>query len=188
MFDILAISKALFSGAKWAFTYFRRRRNARSNAERERLIAEALDTQEGRTVLAQCMVEPIRRALEYQAVSRRLLMVDELPMGAIPRYERDVRATANIVANRNHRENEIDRMIGLMTPETRNLRVSELANITRNDTGVRFIEVSLVDSPTDRSCRMRRTIDKERYPVIYVINKSKKKGLNNTRFVLYCKC
>ena len=70
------------------------------NAEREVLIAQALDTSEGRVALAQAMVEPIRRALEYQAVGRKLLMVDELPQGALPRYEKDVRATATVVSRR----------------------------------------------------------------------------------------
>lgn len=70
------------------------------NAEREALIAQALDTPEGRVALAQAMVEPIRRALEYQAVGRKLLMVDELPQGAYARYEKDVRATAQVISRR----------------------------------------------------------------------------------------
>jgi hypothetical protein len=45
-------------------------------------------------------VEPIRRSLEYQAVGRKLLMVDELPQGALARYERDVASIAHIVARR----------------------------------------------------------------------------------------
>ena len=70
------------------------------NEQRETLIAQALDTPEGRVALAQAMVEPIRRALEYQAVGRKLLMVDELPQGAYARYEKDVRATATVIARR----------------------------------------------------------------------------------------
>lgn len=46
------------------------------------------------------MVEPIRRSLEYQAVGRKLLMVDELPQGALARYERDVAAIAWVVSRR----------------------------------------------------------------------------------------
>jgi hypothetical protein len=71
-----------------------------ADAEKEALIAQALETDEGRTALAQAMVEPIRRALEYQAVGRKLLMVDELPQGALARYERDVRAIAHIISRR----------------------------------------------------------------------------------------
>ncbi len=59
---------------------------------REHLLAEALSSPEGRVALAQSMVEPIRRSLEYQAIGRKLLLVDELPQGALARYERDVSA------------------------------------------------------------------------------------------------
>lgn len=53
------------------------------------LILSALDSPAGRVALAQAMIEPIKVSLEYQAVGRRLLMVDELPQGALARYERD---------------------------------------------------------------------------------------------------
>ena len=46
------------------------------------------------------VVEPIRRSLEYQAVGRKLLMVDELPQGAYARYEKDVRQTAQVIPRR----------------------------------------------------------------------------------------
>jgi hypothetical protein len=75
--------------------------NKRSvNAEREAIISQALDTPEGRVALAQAMVEPIRRALEYQAVGRKLLMVDELPQGAYARYEKDVREIAWVISRK----------------------------------------------------------------------------------------
>jgi len=64
------------------------------------IIEAALNTDEGRTALAQAMVEPIRRSLEYQAVGRKLLMVDELPQGALARYERDVAAIAHVLSRR----------------------------------------------------------------------------------------
>jgi len=38
----------------------------------------------------------VPRSLEYSAVGRNLLMVDQLPPGAYARYERDVRQTAHI--------------------------------------------------------------------------------------------
>lgn len=70
------------------------------NTEREAIIAQALETSEGRVALAQAMVEPIRRALEYQAVGRKLLMVDELPQGAYARYEKDVKSVAQVISRR----------------------------------------------------------------------------------------
>lgn len=75
-------------------------KNTMNDSEKEALIAQALETDEGRIALAQSMVEPIRRSLEYQAVGRKLLMVDELPQGALARYERDVASVAHIVARR----------------------------------------------------------------------------------------
>jgi len=71
-----------------------------NDEQKEMIIAQALETDEGRTALAQAMVEPIRRSLEYQAVGRKLLMVDELPQGALARYERDVAAIAHVVSRR----------------------------------------------------------------------------------------
>jgi hypothetical protein len=78
------------------------------DAEREALIAQALETDEGRVALAQAMVEPIRRSLEYQAVGRKLLMVDELPQGALARYERDIRSVAVVLARRGGVPEEIE--------------------------------------------------------------------------------
>ncbi len=71
-----------------------------TDAQKEAVIAQALETPEGRVALAQAMVEPIKRALEYQAIGRKLLMVDELPQGALARYERDVASNAYVIARR----------------------------------------------------------------------------------------
>ena len=75
-------------------------KNGMTREEKEYVIAQALETDEGRAALAQAMVEPIRRSLEYQAVGRKLLMVDELPQGALARYERDVASIAHVVSRR----------------------------------------------------------------------------------------
>lgn len=58
--------------------------------DREGLVAAALNSPEGRLVLAQAMIEPIRAALDYQGIGRRLLMLDEIPQGfAVPRRRID---------------------------------------------------------------------------------------------------
>lgn len=87
-----------------------------ADLERELLIAQALETDEGRVALAQAMVEPIRRALEYQAVGRKLLMVDELPQGALARYERDVRSTAHVISRRGGVPDEIQEGEEVLVP------------------------------------------------------------------------
>lgn len=71
-----------------------------TDKQREAVIAQALETPDGRVALAQAMVEPIKRALEYQAIGRKLLMVDELPQGALARYEKDVASVAHVIGRR----------------------------------------------------------------------------------------
>lgn len=64
------------------------------------LISQALETKEGRELLAQAMVEPIRMQLDYQAFGRRMLFVEPLPEGALARYEREIRAVATELSRR----------------------------------------------------------------------------------------
>ena len=52
---------------------------AASNSDRTAIIAQSLETSNGKQSFAQAMVEPIRRALDYEGIGRRLLAVDELP-------------------------------------------------------------------------------------------------------------
>ncbi len=57
------------------------------NSGRAALIAAALETPEGRSALSQAMIEPLRRAINYQSIGRQLLTIDELPQGAYATYE-----------------------------------------------------------------------------------------------------
>lgn len=76
-------------------------KNAKTDNERkEQVIAMALETPEGRLALAQAMVEPIKTSLMYQSIGRKLLMVDELPQGALPRYERDIAVKSYVIPKR----------------------------------------------------------------------------------------
>jgi hypothetical protein len=76
-------------------------KNGYTNAEKEAIFAQAFESGDtGRLAIAQAMVEPIRRSLEYQAVGRKTLMVDELPQGALARYERDPAVVAYKIARR----------------------------------------------------------------------------------------
>lgn len=68
--------------------------------QKEFLIAKALETEEGRMALAQAMANPIRVSLDYQGVGRKLLVVDPLPQGALPVYDKDVDARAFVISKR----------------------------------------------------------------------------------------
>jgi hypothetical protein len=92
--------KSALSAARWPFRRAGDLKRAQDQEYRQAIIAAALETDEGRVALAMAMVEPIRRSIEYQAVARKLLMIQELPDGAMARYERDVRSTARELADR----------------------------------------------------------------------------------------
>ncbi len=49
------------------------------SGKREELIAEALNTPQGKAALAAAMTAPISTSIMYQNVGRKLLMVDEPP-------------------------------------------------------------------------------------------------------------
>ena len=56
-------------------------------------------TQEGKIALGQAMANPIRRNLDYQGVARKALVVDPLPQGALPVYDRDIDVAAVVVSS-----------------------------------------------------------------------------------------
>jgi len=70
-----------------------------NDTKRDELIATAIQTQEGKIALAQAMANPIRRNLDYQGLARRTLVVDPLPQGALPVYDRDIDVAAVVVSS-----------------------------------------------------------------------------------------
>lgn len=54
------------------------------------ILAKYLLSNAGRRQLGQSMVAPLRRSLDYQAISRRIFNVDPLPQGALPVYDKEV--------------------------------------------------------------------------------------------------
>jgi hypothetical protein len=70
-----------------------------TDEQRDELIKRALMTQEGKIALGQAMANPIRRNLDYQGVGRRVLVIDPLPQGALPVYDRDIDVAAVVVSS-----------------------------------------------------------------------------------------
>lgn len=54
----------------------------------------------GRTALAQSMVAPIRRALNYTGIARKCLVVSPLPQGALPVYDKDPDVSSIVYATK----------------------------------------------------------------------------------------
>lgn len=70
-----------------------------NDQQRDEMIKQALMTQEGKIALGQAMATPIRRNLDYQGVGRKALVVDPLPQGALPVYDRDIDVAAVVVSS-----------------------------------------------------------------------------------------
>jgi len=70
-----------------------------NDERRDELISRAVMTHEGKIALAQAMANPIRRNLDYQGIARRALVVDPLPQGALPVYDRDIDVAATVISS-----------------------------------------------------------------------------------------
>lgn len=86
---------AIFNQPRFANSQF-----APQDSEVEDLINLALNDQQGRVALANAMANPIRVTLDYQSIGRKLLMVDPLPQGALPVYDKDIEASAVTISKR----------------------------------------------------------------------------------------
>lgn len=86
---------AIFQQSRFANSQF-----ATGADETEELINMALHQHEGKVALANAMANPIRVTLDYQSVGRKLLMVDPLPQGALPVYDKDIEASAVTISKR----------------------------------------------------------------------------------------
>ena len=68
-----------------------------SAAQKEEVIEKLLSSPEGRVKLAASMQNPLRERLDYEGVFRRAAVVDPLPQGALPYYDRDVDVPAIVI-------------------------------------------------------------------------------------------
>jgi len=70
-----------------------------SDEASEAMLKRALETTEGKIAPGQSMANPIRRNLDYMGVGRKALVVDPLPQGALPLYEKDIDVSAVIISS-----------------------------------------------------------------------------------------
>lgn len=68
-----------------------------SNSAKQRIIGELVNTPEGRRKLAASMTQPLRLRRDYMSVGRRTFLVESLPDGALPIYDKDPDVTAYVV-------------------------------------------------------------------------------------------
>jgi HK97 family phage major capsid protein len=68
-----------------------------SNAAKQKLISEYIRTPQGRAKLAASLTQPLRTRRDYTSVGRKTFLVEQLPDGALPIYDKDPDVTAFIV-------------------------------------------------------------------------------------------
>ena len=64
---------------------------------KQKLISEYISTPQGRAKLAMSMTQPLRLRRDYMAVGRKTFLVEQLPDGALPIYDKDPDVTAFVV-------------------------------------------------------------------------------------------
>lgn len=68
-----------------------------ATALRNRQIGELMKTASGRQMLAASMTQPLRLRRDYTAIGRKTFLVEQLPDGALPIYDKDPDVTAFVV-------------------------------------------------------------------------------------------
>ena len=68
-----------------------------TNSVKAKLISEYIGTAAGRAKLAASMTQPLRLRRDYMAVGRKTFLVEQLPDGALPIYDKDADVTAYVV-------------------------------------------------------------------------------------------
>ena len=68
-----------------------------SNAIKQKIISDYIKTAAGRQKLAASMTQPLRTRRDYMSVGRKTFLVEQLPDGALPIYDKDPDVTAYVV-------------------------------------------------------------------------------------------
>jgi hypothetical protein len=68
-----------------------------SNDIKQQIIGEYIKTAAGRAKLAASMIQPLRLRRDYTAVGRKTFLVEQLPDGALPIYDKDPDVVAYVI-------------------------------------------------------------------------------------------
>ena len=71
--------------------------NTVDNAVKQKIISDYIKTPQGRAKLAASMTQPLRLRRDYTSVGRKTFLVEQLPDGALPIYDKDPDVTAFVV-------------------------------------------------------------------------------------------
>lgn len=92
-----------------------------SNAAKAQIIGQYIKTQQGRQKMAASMTQPLRLRRDYFSVGRKTFLVEQLPDGALPIYDKDPDVTAYVVGE------EGENIVGITKPRRVLFPLFELA-------------------------------------------------------------
>lgn len=67
------------------------------NSIKERIVDQYIGTQAGRRRIASSMIQPLRDRRDYSSVGRKTFLVEQLPDGAMPLYDKDPEVVAYVI-------------------------------------------------------------------------------------------
>ena len=67
-------------------------------AQKNQVMTRLLASKEGRQKIAASVQQPLREMRDYVSIGRKFFMIDELPDGALPVYDKDIESNGYIVA------------------------------------------------------------------------------------------
>jgi hypothetical protein len=67
------------------------------NTIKEKIVDKYIGSQPGRRRLAASMIQPLRERRDYSSVGRKTFLVEQLPDGALPIYDKDPDVTAYVI-------------------------------------------------------------------------------------------
>jgi len=67
------------------------------NTIKEQIVDKFIGTSAGRKRLAASMIQPLRERRDYSSVGRKTFLVEQLPDGALPLYDKDPDVTAYVI-------------------------------------------------------------------------------------------
>ena len=69
------------------------------NFQKQALLGTLLNSEDGRKKIASSMTQPLRSRRDYASVARKAFLVEQLPDGAIPVYDKDAEVTAYVISD-----------------------------------------------------------------------------------------
>jgi hypothetical protein len=84
--------------------------------EKEALLGQLVDSPEGRAKIAQSMISPLRTKIDYRGVGRKALVVDPLPSGVLPYYDKDINVPSIVIAENGEEPEAVIRGERILVP------------------------------------------------------------------------